>query len=94
MSGRDNIYLNGSILGMSRKQIDAATDAIIESSGLDEFIDIPVKVYSSGMYVRLGFAIAVSLEPETLITTRSSPSATRSSSVVASSAFTSCAGVA
>jgi ABC-2 type transport system ATP-binding protein/lipopolysaccharide transport system ATP-binding protein len=67
MSGRDNIYLNGSILGMTRKQIDAAMDDIIEFSGLGEFIDTPVKVYSSGMYVRLGFAIAVNLEPEILI---------------------------
>jgi ABC-2 type transport system ATP-binding protein/lipopolysaccharide transport system ATP-binding protein len=67
MSGRDNVYLNGSILGMSRKQIDAAMDQIIEFSGLEEFIDVPVKVYSSGMYVRLGFAIAVNLEPEILI---------------------------
>lgn len=67
MSGRDNVYLNGSILGMTRKQIDAAMDDIIEFSGLEEFIDVPVKVYSSGMYVRLGFAIAVSLEPEILI---------------------------
>lgn len=67
MSGRDNIYLNGSILGMTRKQIDAAMDNIIEFSGLREFIDSPVKVYSSGMYVRLGFAIAVNLRPEILI---------------------------
>jgi ABC-2 type transport system ATP-binding protein/lipopolysaccharide transport system ATP-binding protein len=67
MSGRDNIYLNGSILGMTRKQIDAAMDKIIEFSGLEEFIDTPVKVYSSGMYVRLGFAIAVNLDPEILI---------------------------
>jgi lipopolysaccharide transport system ATP-binding protein len=67
MSGRDNIYLNGSILGMTRKQIDAAMDDIIAFSGLEEFIDTPVKVYSSGMYVRLGFAIAVNLDPEILI---------------------------
>jgi ABC-2 type transport system ATP-binding protein/lipopolysaccharide transport system ATP-binding protein len=67
MSGRDNIYLNGSILGMTRKQIDAAMEEIIEFSGLGEFIDTPVKVYSSGMYVRLGFAIAVNLDPEILI---------------------------
>lgn len=67
MSGRDNIYLNGSILGMTRKQIDAAMDKIISFSGLEDFIDTPVKVYSSGMYVRLGFAIAVNLDPEILI---------------------------
>ena len=67
MSGRDNVYLNGSILGMTRRQIDAAMDDIIAFSGLEEFIDTPVKVYSSGMYVRLGFAIAVNLDPEILI---------------------------
>jgi ABC-2 type transport system ATP-binding protein/lipopolysaccharide transport system ATP-binding protein len=67
MSGRDNIYLNGSILGMTRRQIDAAIDDIIAFSGLGDFIDTPVKVYSSGMYVRLGFAIAVNLAPEILI---------------------------
>ena len=67
LSGRDNVYLNGAILGMSRKQVAAAMDSIIEFSGLEEFIDTPVKVYSSGMYVRLGFAIAVNLDPEILI---------------------------
>jgi lipopolysaccharide transport system ATP-binding protein len=67
LSGRDNVFLNGAILGMSRKQVAAAMDSIIEFSGLEEFIDTPVKVYSSGMYVRLGFAIAVNLDPEILI---------------------------
>lgn len=67
MTGRENMYLNGSILGMTRKQIDASMDQIIEFSGLNEFIDTPVKVYSSGMFVRLGFAIAVNLDPEILI---------------------------
>lgn len=67
LSGRDNIYLNGAILGMSRKRIDEAIEDIVEFSGLGQFIDVPVKVYSSGMYVRLGFAIAVTLDPEILI---------------------------
>jgi len=67
LTGRENIRLNGAILGMSGRQIDAAMDRIVEFSGLDEFIDSPVKVYSSGMFVRLGFAIAVSLDPEILI---------------------------
>lgn len=67
LSGRDNIYLNGAILGMTRKQIDAALDRIVEFSGIEEFIDTPVKVYSSGMYVRLGFSIAVNLDPEILV---------------------------
>lgn len=67
LSGRDNIYLNGAILGLTRKRIDAALDEIIEFSGLGDFIDVPVKVYSSGMYVRLGFAIAVTLDPEILV---------------------------
>jgi lipopolysaccharide transport system ATP-binding protein len=67
LSGRDNIYLNGAILGMNKRQIDAAMDTIIDFSGLAEFIDTPVKVYSSGMYVRLGFSIAVHLDPEILV---------------------------
>ena len=67
LSGRDNIYLNGSILGIGKKQIDEAVDRIIDFSGLEEFVDTPVKVYSSGMYVRLGFSIAVNLDPEILI---------------------------
>jgi lipopolysaccharide transport system ATP-binding protein len=67
LSGRENIYLNGAILGMTRRQISASMDAIIEFSGLAEFIDSPVKVYSSGMYVRLGFSIAVNLDPEILV---------------------------
>jgi lipopolysaccharide transport system ATP-binding protein len=67
LSGRENIYLNGAILGMTKRQIAAAVDSIIEFSGLAEFIDTPVKVYSSGMYVRLGFSIAVTLDPEILV---------------------------
>lgn len=67
LSGRDNIYLNGSILGLTRRQVSAAIDDIVDFSGLADFIDSPVKVYSSGMYVRLGFAIAVNLDPEILI---------------------------
>jgi len=67
LSGRDNIYLNGSILGLTKRQIDAALDQIVDFSGLGSFIDTPVKVYSSGMYVRLGFSIAVNLDPEILI---------------------------
>jgi homopolymeric O-antigen transport system ATP-binding protein len=67
LSGRENIYLNGAILGLNRKRIDAAMDDIIEFSGLGDFIEAPVKVYSSGMYVRLGFSIAVNLDPEILI---------------------------
>ncbi|WP_273654146.1 ABC transporter ATP-binding protein [Cellulomonas fimi] len=67
LTGRENIYLNGAILGLTRKQIEASIDDIIEFAGLGEFIDSPVKIYSSGMYVRLGFAIAVTLEPEILI---------------------------
>lgn len=67
LTGRENVYLNGAILGMSKKQVDASIDEIIAFSGIEEFIDQPVKVYSSGMYVRLGFAIVVTLDPEILI---------------------------
>lgn len=67
LTGRENIYLNGAILGIPRRQIESSIGEIIEFSGIGEFIDSPVKIYSSGMYVRLGFAIAVTLEPEILI---------------------------
>ncbi|MEC9058618.1 MAG: ATP-binding cassette domain-containing protein, partial [Actinomycetota bacterium] len=64
LSGRENIYLNGAILGLSRKEMDLAVDEIIEFSDIGEFIDAPVKILSSGMYVRLGFAVAVHVAPE------------------------------
>ena len=67
LTGRENIALNGSILGMTNKQIEQQTEEIVEFSGLEEFIDSPVKTYSSGMYVRLGFAIAVKVDPEILV---------------------------
>ncbi|MGH9086442.1 MAG: ABC transporter ATP-binding protein [Acidimicrobiales bacterium] len=67
LTGRENIFLNAAILGLSRKDIRPKVDEIIEFAGLEEFIDSPVKVYSSGMYVRLGFAVAVHVDPEILI---------------------------
>jgi ABC-type polysaccharide/polyol phosphate transport system ATPase subunit len=67
LSGRDNVYLNGSILGMSRKQIDRQFDGIVDFAGLETFIDTPVKNYSSGMYVRLGFSVAINVDPEILM---------------------------
>lgn len=67
LTGRENITLNASILGLSRSDIEAATDQIIEFADLGDHIDAPVKVYSSGMYVRLGFAIAVAVDPEILV---------------------------
>lgn len=67
MTGRENIALNGSILGLTKKEINAATDEIIEFSGIREFINDPVKHYSSGMYVRLGFSVAVHMNPEILL---------------------------
>lgn len=67
MTGRENIALNGSILGLTKKEINAATDEIIDFSGLREFINDPVKHYSSGMYVRLGFSVAVHMNPEILL---------------------------
>jgi lipopolysaccharide transport system ATP-binding protein len=67
MTGRENIGLNGSILGLPRKEIADVTDEIIDFSGLRDFIDDPVKHYSSGMYVRLGFAVAVHMKPDVLL---------------------------
>ena len=67
LTGRDNIYLNGSLLGMSKPEIDKRFDEIVEFSGIEKFIDTPVKRFSSGMSVRLGFAVAAHLEPEILL---------------------------
>lgn len=67
LTGRENIYLNGSILGMSRKEIDRKFDEIVAFAEVEKFLDTPVKRYSSGMYVRLAFAVAAHLEPEILI---------------------------
>jgi lipopolysaccharide transport system ATP-binding protein len=67
LSGRDNIYMNGTILGMTRKEIDKKFDEIVDFSGIEKFVDTPVKFYSSGMKVRLGFSVAAHLEPEILI---------------------------
>ena len=67
LSGRDNVYLNGAILGMRRREIDAHYDEIVAFSGLEAFMETPVKRYSSGMYMRLAFAVAAHLEPEILL---------------------------
>ncbi len=67
LTGRENIYLNGAILGMRKKEIDRKFDEIVNFSGVDKYIDTPVKRYSSGMYVRLAFAVAAHLESEILI---------------------------
>jgi lipopolysaccharide transport system ATP-binding protein len=67
LTGRENVYLNGSILGMHRYEIDREFDAIVDFSGVEKFLDTPVKRYSSGMYVRLAFAVAAHLNPEILI---------------------------
>lgn len=67
LSGRENVFLNGSILGMSRREVTRKFDEIVDFSGVEKFIDQPVKNYSSGMYVRLGFAIAINVEPDILV---------------------------
>lgn len=67
LTGRENVYLNGSILGMSRSEIRSRFDAIVDFSGVEQFLDTPVKRYSTGMQVRLAFAVAAHLEPEILI---------------------------
>jgi lipopolysaccharide transport system ATP-binding protein len=67
LTGRENVYLNGAILGMPRKEIDRQFDAIVDFSGVEKFLDTPVKRYSSGMYVRLAFAVAAHLDTEILL---------------------------
>src|SRR5207237_3448374 len=67
LSGRENIYLNGAILGMRRSEIDSKFDEIVDFAEVEKFIDTPVKHYSSGMYLRLAFAVAAHLEPEILL---------------------------
>lgn len=67
LSGRENIFLNGSILGLSRKELDRRLDDIVEFADLHQFIDQPVKNYSSGMYVRLGFSVAINVDPDVLL---------------------------
>ena len=67
MTGRENIFLNGAILGMTRKEIRSKFDEIVDFAGVERYVDTPVKRYSSGMYVRLAFAVAAHLEPEILI---------------------------
>ncbi len=67
LSGRENIFLNAAILGVPRRQVQERYDDIVEFSGLEQFIDTPVKNYSSGMFVRLGFAVAINVDPDVLI---------------------------
>jgi ABC-type polysaccharide/polyol phosphate transport system ATPase subunit len=67
ITGRENIYINGIMLGLSRRDIDERFDRIVEFSGIGDFLDQPVKTYSSGMYVRLGFAVAVHVDPDILL---------------------------
>ena len=67
LTGRENVYMNGSILGMRKREIDAKFDQIVDFSGLEKFVDTPIKRYSSGMTVRLAFSVAAHLDPEILI---------------------------
>jgi len=67
LTGRENIFLNGTILGMKKREIDAKFDEIVKFAEIEKFLDTPVKRYSSGMYVRLAFAVAAHLEPEILL---------------------------
>jgi lipopolysaccharide transport system ATP-binding protein len=67
LTGRENVYLNGAIIGMRKKEIDRKFDEIVDFAEIEKFIDTPVKLYSSGMYVRLAFAVAAHLEPEILL---------------------------
>lgn len=67
LSGRENIYLNGAVIGMKKEEINRQFDSIVDFSEVGRFLDMPVKRYSSGMYVRLAFAVAAHLEPEILL---------------------------
>ena len=67
LTGRENVFLNGAILGMRKHEIKRKFDEIVAFAGVEKFLDTPVKHYSSGMYVRLAFAVAAHLEPEILI---------------------------
>jgi ABC-type polysaccharide/polyol phosphate transport system ATPase subunit len=67
ISGRENVYINGLMLGLSRREVGARFDEIVRFAELDEFIDAPVKTYSSGMYMRLGFAVAINVDPDVLL---------------------------
>jgi ABC-2 type transport system ATP-binding protein len=67
LTGRENVYLNGAILGLTKRQLDARFDDIVGFAGIEQFIDTPVKNYSSGMYVRLGFSVAINVDPDVLL---------------------------
>ncbi|WP_407341742.1 ABC transporter ATP-binding protein [Pengzhenrongella phosphoraccumulans] len=67
LTGRENVFLNGSILGLGKKEIESKFDEIVDFAGIEQFIDQPVKNYSSGMYVRLGFSVAINVDPEILL---------------------------
>src|SRR4030095_8812177 len=67
LTGRENVFLSGSLLGRKRREISSKLERIVEFAGVERFIDTPVKWYSSGMYVRLGFSIAAHLEPDVLL---------------------------
>ncbi|WP_228430464.1 ABC transporter ATP-binding protein [Baekduia soli] len=67
LTGRENVYLNGAILGMRRREMDRRFEEIVEFAGVTRFLDTPIKRYSSGMYLRLAFAVAAHLEPDILV---------------------------
>ena len=67
ISGRENVFINGVLLGLTKREITRRFDEIVEFAELEDFIDAPVKTYSSGMYMRLGFAVAVHVDPDILI---------------------------
>ena len=67
ISGRENVYINGIMLGLTKKEIGKRFDEIVEFAEMEDFIDAPVKTYSSGMYMRLGFAVAINVDPDVLL---------------------------
>ena len=90
LTGRENIFLNGAILGMTQREIRKKFDEIVAFAEVEKILDTPVKHYSSGMYVRLAFAVAAHLEPEILIIEKCSPSAMPSFSENASARWRRC----
>ena len=92
ISGRENVFINGIMLGLTKRQVHERFEEIVDFAELKDFIDVPVKTYSSGMYMRLGFAVAIHVDPMCCSSTKSSPLAMRASRTSASTSSRSSVG--